>query len=212
MQLSPRRFNRLLNHLGQSFAWRKGFACPCVNRASGQPNPQCSHCDGKGRLWDVEAQTGTAGVISQTKLRNYVQFGPWDQDDMMLSIGSDSPLYPLGRFDRVDAINRTEPFSIAFVRGLNDTIRFPIVSIDRAFYIGANDALTELPVPTVNPDGTLNWNGNAPPANVQFSLTGRRRPQYYCYLEIPTDRPMHHGEPLPRKVVLRRFELFGRSQ
>lgn len=210
MRLSPRAFNRHLNHMGQSFSWRPGYACPCVSRESGQPNPNCNHCEGKGRLWSTDSSTGTASVISQSRLRRYEVFGPFDQDDMMLSIGSDSPLYRMGQFDRVEALDRTEPFSVALVRGLNDTIRFPVVSTSRAFYIDGQDVVTELPLPTVNPDGSLDWNGTPPPANLSFSLTGRRRPQYYCYLELPTDRPMHHGEPLPRKVILRRFDLFGR--
>lgn len=210
MKLSGRAFNRHLNHMGQSFAWRRGFACPCVSRESGQPNPQCNHCEGKGRLWRPESTVGSAGVVSQSRLRNYEQFGPFDKDDIMLSIGSDSPLYGMGQFDRLVAQQRTEPFSIALVRGLNDRIRFPIISLERAMMINAQDELVELPLPTVKDDGTLDWNGTPPPAKVNFSLTGRRRPQYYCYLELPTDRPMHHGEPLPRKVILRRFDLFGR--
>jgi hypothetical protein len=210
MKLSARAFNRHLNHLGQSFSWRRGYACPCVSRDSGQPNPQCNHCEGKGRLWTDTAVEGTAGVVSQAKLRQYEHFGPFDKDDIMLSIGSDSPLYAMGQFDRMVALQRTEPFSLTLVRGLNDTIRFPILSIDRAMQINAQDELVDLPLPKVKADGTLDWDGSPPPAGLNFSLTGRRRPQYYCYLELPTDRPMHHGEPLPRKLIMRRFDLFGR--
>lgn len=210
MKLSARAFNRHLNHMGQSFQLRAGFACPCLNRDSGQPNPQCNHCSGKGRLWSDEAVTGTAGVVSQSKLRQYEQFGPFDKDDILLSIGSDSPLYGMGQFDRLVAVQRTEPFSLTLVRGLNDVINFPIISIDRAIQINAQDQLVDLPLPKVNADGTLDWQGTPPPAGLNFSLTGRRRPQYFCYLELTTDRPMHHGEPLPRKVILRRFDLFGR--
>ena len=212
MRLSAKAFNRHLNHMGQAFSWRKGYACPCVSRESGQPDPSCNHCNGKGRLWEANATTGTAGVISQARLKRYETFGPFEQDDMLLSIGSDSPLYAIGQYDRVDAVNRTEPFSIAFVRGLNDVIRFPVVSLDRAFYFDASNAIVELTLPTVNADGTLDWNGSPPPAKLSYSLTGRRRPLYYCYLDLPTDRPQHHGEKLPRKVILRRFELFDRSR
>lgn len=211
-RLSARSFNRHLNHMGQAFNWRKGYACPCVSRESGQPDPQCNHCDGKGRQWPDAPVPGTAGVISQAKLKRYEVFGPFDQDDMLLSIGSDSALYAIGQYDRVDALNRTEPFSMALIRGLNDIIRFPVVSVDRAFYINQVDAITELPVPLVNADGTLDWQGSPPPAQFSFSLTGRRRPQYYCYLDLPVDRPQHHGEKLPRRVILRRFELLDRSR
>lgn len=211
MKLSAKAFNRHLAHLGQSFSWRPGYACPCVSRDSGQPNPNCNHCEGKGRQWGA-AVPGTAGVVSQAKLRQYEAFGPFDKDDVMLSIGSDSPLYPMGQYDRAEALNRSEPFSMALVRGLNDVIKFPVISLTRAFLINAQDAIVELALPTVNANGTLNWNGTPPPAGINYSLTGRRRPQYFCYLELPTDRPMHHGEPLPRKVILRRFELLDRSR
>lgn len=210
MKLSASAFNRHLNHMGQSFSWRKGYACPCLNRDSGQPKPNCTHCSGKGRLWVSLAVDGIAGVVSQSRLRNYATFGVWDQDDMMLSIPSDSALYGIGQFDRVASLNRSEPFSISFTRGLNDVIRFPVLEVQRAFYIDAGDALQDLPLPTVLANGTLDWNGTPPPAQSSFSLTGRRRPEYFCYLELPTDRPQHFGERLPRRVVLRRFDLFGR--
>lgn len=209
MRLSPTAFNRHLNGLGQSFDWRRGYACPCVNPNSGQAKANCKQCAGKGRLWG-DAVTGTAGVVSQSRLRNYATFGVWDADDMMLSIPSDSPLYAMGQYDRVEAKNRTEPFSINFIRGLNDKIHFDVVSLERCFRLDAQENIVELPLPTINPDGSFSWASGAPPAQAQFSLTGRRRPEYYCYLELPTDRPMQQGSPLPRKVVLRRFDLFGR--
>lgn len=209
MKLSSAAFNRHLNHMGQRFSWRPGYACPCVSRESGQPNPKCSHCSGKGRMWG-DATDGIAGVVSQRRLRNYSTFGPWDKDDMMLSIGSDSPLYGLGQFDRIMSIDRSEPFSVALVRGLNDMIRFPVIELTRAFYIDAGDFIVDLDLPKINPDGTLDWGTSPPPANLSYSLSGRRPPEYFCYVELPTDRPQHSGEKLPRKVVLRRFDLFGR--
>lgn len=210
MKLSGAAFNRMLNQMGQSFQWRRGYACPCINKNSGQAKTNCAHCSGKGRLWG-EAVEGSAGTVSQSKMRQYATFGVWDQDDVMLSIPSNSPLYGIGQFDRVEALNRTEPFSINFVRGLNDAIRFRVVSLERAFYLDANEQIVECPLPTVNPDGSLTWGAGAPPPQATFSLTGRRHPDYFCYLEIPTDRPMHFGEKLPRRVVLRRFDLFGRA-
>lgn len=209
MRLSSPAFNRHLNSMGQAFRWRRGYACPCVNPNSGQAKANCKQCSGKGRLWGAGVD-GVAGVVSQSRMRNYATFGVWDADDMMLSIPSDSPLYAMGQFDRVEAVNRTEPFSISFLRGLNDVIRFDVVSLERCFRLDANENIVELPLPTINPNGTMTWAAGGPPAQSSFSLTGRRRPEYFCYLELPTDRPIHYGETLPRKVVLRRFDLFGR--
>jgi len=209
MQLSPARFNAHLAKMGQSFSWRRGYACPCINPSSGQPKANCRQCKGKGRLWG-DASDGWAGVVSQSRLRNYAAFGIWDADDILLSIPSDSPLYAMGQFDRIEAMNRTEPFSINFVRGLNDLVRFDVVSLNRAFYLDAGENIVELPLPTINPNGTITWAAGGPPAQATFSLTGRRHPSYYCYMELPTDRPIHSGALLPRKVVLRRFDLFGK--
>ena len=153
MRLNADEFNEFLGFMGQSFTMRRGYACPCVNKASGQPNPTCPRCLAKGRFWDGPVLPGIAGVVSQQRLRNYAQFGPFDQDDMLLSIPSDSALYAIGQYDRVEALNRTEPFSINFVRGLNDPPKFTIISIERAFYFDDDTEIVEL-APVVT-DGAL---------------------------------------------------------
>lgn len=208
MRLSATAFNRMLNQMGQSFSWRRSYACPCINKNSGQANPRCPHCSGKGRLWGA-AVVGDAGIVSRSKMREFAAFGVWDQDDIMLSIPSDSPLYGMGQFDRIAALHRSEPFSLNLIRGLNDEVKFPVLSVDRAFYL-ENDLIRDMPLPTVNEDGSLTWSGGLPPAGVTYSISGRRAPEYFCYQELPTDRPLHFGERLPRRVALRRFDLFGR--
>lgn len=208
MRLSPGSFNRMLNQMGQVFVWRRSYACPCINKNSGQAKPNCPNCSGKGRLWGGSVE-GNAGIVSRSRMRDFASFGIWDQDDIMLSIPSDSPLYDIGQYDRVAALNRSEPFSVNLIRGLNDVIKFPILSVDRAFYL-ENDVIRELTLPKVNENGTLSWGSSPPPNGVTFSLTGRRAPEYFCYKELPTDRPLHFGQKLPRRVALRRFDLFGR--
>ena len=205
MKLQSAHFNSLLNRLGQDFAWRKGYACPCANPVSGSPKNNCPQCSGRGRVWDAPIN-GAAGVISRDRLYKYAAFGPWENDDLFLSIGSDSVLYDMGLFDRVMALNRSEPFSVTFVPGRNDTLRFPVISVDRAFILEDGD-ITDIDLPTIKADGTLEW-AFAP--NVPYSLTGRRIPEYYVHVNIPVDRPLHHGEQLPRRCVLRRFDLMGR--
>lgn len=208
MNLVSGEFNSLLNHVGQDFTWRRAYACPCINPRSGAAKPSCPHCDGKGRLWDAPV-AGKAGIVGRDQLRKFADFGLWDQGDIMLSIPSNSPLYAMGQFDRIAALNRSEPFSANLIRGLNDTLRFPVLSVDRAFWLDG-EHIRDVALPVVNEDGSLTWADGAPPAGVTFSLTGRRTPEYFVYQELPTDRPLHFGEPLPRRVALRRFDLFGR--
>lgn len=209
MNLVSSEFNSLLNHVGQDFTWRRAYACPCINPRSGAAKPSCPHCDGKGRLWDAPVP-GKAGIVGRDQLRKFADFGLWDQGDIMLSIPSDSPLYAMGQFDRVTATNRSEQFSMNLVRGLNDRIRHAVIAIERVFWLGADDALVEGGIPSVGADGELTWTTSAPPPQATYSISGRRRPEFFCFNEIPADRPLHFGEPLPRRVVLRRMDLFGR--
>lgn len=208
MRFSARAFNSFLNGVGQDFSWRKAFACPCVNPNSMQASPTCPVCNGKGRSWE-SAVTGRAGVAGRESMKQWAQFGLWDAGDVMLSLPSDSPLYDMGQFDRVLMLNRTEPFSINMIRGMNDIIRFPVVSVDRVFWI-VGGAIVEGALPTVLPNGVLDWGASAPPMATNYSLTGRRVPEYFVYQDLPMDRPHHAGMRLPRKVVIRRFDLYGR--
>jgi hypothetical protein len=67
-------------------------------------------------------------------------------------------------------------------------------------------------LPIVTGGDSLTWSeeGGCPPAGVQFSVTGRRQQEYYIFRDLPQDRAHHGGAALPRRVVARRFDLFGR--
>ena len=208
MQLSPTAFAKFLNFIGQDFDWRSAYACPCVNPHSGQANPQCQHCWGKGRFWS-EPVTGMAGIVGRSQLKKFSEFGPWDDGDVLLSIPYDSPLYDVGQYDRLSAVNKSEPFSINIVAGISDTLRFVPISIDRVFFMEGTH-LIEIDPPDVDPGGVLQWHNGRPPSRVTYSITGRRVPEYYVYMDMPFDRPFHAGAQLPRRVVIRRFDLYGR--
>lgn len=208
MQFSSADFNHFLNGIGQDVLWRRSHACPCVNPHSGQPKPSCQHCAGNGRLWQgaVPARTGVAGREGQ---KQWVQFGISDVGDVVVTIPSDSPLYAIGPFDRVLFVNRTEPFSHNIVKGVNEQINFFVVGIEKVLYLDDAGALVDAALPAVLADGTLDWAGVEVPDGVTFSVTGRRRGEYYCFPATPFDRPHHAGAALPRKVVLRRFDLYA---
>ena len=208
MRFTPQKFNRMLNNRAQSFLFSKGYACPCLNQNSGQPLYNCQHCSGKGRVWDG-ATKGLAAVVGRDVIKKQADFGQWDAGDMMLSIPSDSPLYDMGLYDRLVAVDKSEPFSMIFVAGVNEAMRFVPVSIDRVFWQDINLDFVYGDIPTIKSDGTLQWGAINPPAKTTYSLTGRRRPEYFCYNENPLDRPHHQGADLPRVVSVRRFDLFG---
>jgi hypothetical protein len=210
MRLSAAKFNGLLHGVGQAFLWRRGYACPCITPGSGQPKVSCAHCHGKGRFWAATATDGVAGVGSRDALKKQADFGIWDAGDMLLSIPSDSSLYAMGQYDRLLSVNKTEPFSMNLVYGVNDVLRFAPVSIERVTWLDGGNNLVDGDIPTISADGTLVWGASSPPAKTTYSLTGRRHPEYFVYHELPTDRPHHQGEPLPRRVVVRVFDLFGK--
>ena len=208
MQFSPDRFNKVINGRAQSMEWRKGYACPCVSRSSGAAAPNCPHCHGKGTLWD-DAIPGLAALTERDTLRQWKDFGMLDSGDVVMIISSDSVLYDIGQNDRVIMKNRTVPFSLNLVSGVRDTLRLPVVSLDRIFWFLEDGSLSDGEIPDITPDGVMDFR-YPPPPDTTYSVTGRQNPEYFVWTSLPADRPHHQGARLPRRVVLRKWDLYGR--
>lgn len=208
MQLSPASFNRFLSGIGQDTSWRKSDACPCVSPLSGAALPSCPHCSGKGRIWQAPV-AGRIGVSSMASKRQYAAFGIFEAGDLLLTLPSDSPLYNMGQFDIVKLTGATQPFSIILDHGTRDEFQFTPEHIDRVFWIdGAN--IIESDARDVA-DMRIVWGAHTQPAaGRKYSVTGRWNPDYFVFQELPTERAHHGGLPLPRRVVVRRFDLYGR--
>jgi hypothetical protein len=210
MRFSPARFNAHLRKIGQQFAWRRAFACPCQRPGEESPAPNCPLCLGKGVQWDVE-QEGWAGMTSQNSKKGMADFGVWEAGDCVLTIPENSPLYDAGRFDRIRAKNSTNQFMDVLRRGFTDRLVGAIVSIDRVLWTNdAGTAVVEGGIPTVAPNGALTWASGAPPEGRHYSISGVRYDEYYVYPNLPTDRMAHGGARLPRKLLARRLDLFAR--
>jgi hypothetical protein len=210
MILAAESFNDLLDDLGQRFVWRRSYACPCINAASGAAKPSCPLCSGKGRQW-ADGIEGKAGIGGQRARREFAQMGVYQAGDVVLTIPSDSALYEMGPFDRVLMVDATLPFSLSLKRGQNDKLHFPVERIIRVFWLNpAGDATVDGGIPVVAADGSLTWTSGEPPSGSTYSVTGRKHAEYYVYPELPSNRNEHSGESLPRKVMLRGFDLFGR--
>jgi hypothetical protein len=211
MRLNPAAFNAHLNNIGQKFLWRKAYRCPCVNLHSGAATPGCPQCNGKGRLW-VGAVAAVAGMSGQKVTQQWAQFGMWQDGDAVITIQESSPMYEMSQFDRVTMLNSTDYFSLPLVHGgPNEKLFEPIEKVTRVFWLDANKNIVEGGIPTVNADGTLTWASGEPPAGVTYSITGTRYSEYFCFANFPSDRNEHQGARLPKRVVLRRFDLFGRD-
>lgn len=208
MKLSPESFNKFLGFVGQTFSWRKSYICPCVTAATNAPVPSCPHCLGKGFLW-TSAVEGVAGVPSQKVQREFAKLGQWESGDMLLTVGSDSPLYAIGERDRVTMLDGDDPFSINLRYGYNDKLPWQVKTITRVIWISGVD-LVEGGIPTQQTDGTLLFTTGAPPAGSAYSVTGTKYSEYFVFQDFPSDRNHHFGATLPKRVQLRRFDLFGR--
>lgn len=209
MQLNPDAFNAFLAHIGQQFDWRRAYACPCVTPHSGAASPSCPHCRGKGRIWSITVQ-GMAGISGAKVQREWANFGVWESGDVVLSLPSDSPLYAMGQYDRVVLVNSSSPFNLV----LREGERLPRVAqaIERVFWIDGAGAIVEGAIPQVGEGGALSWpGGDGPPRAASYTICGRAHQEYYCWGEYPQDRAHHSGLPLPRRVVLRKFDLYGRA-
>lgn len=210
MRLNPTRFNAFLNNLGQHVTWQQAFACPCTNPYSGAAQASCPVCNGQGRAWNAPVAALVA-LAGQKVQRAWAQFGVYESGDVVVTIPSDSPVYAIGAFDRVIFQDSSTPFSLVLKRGEQDVLKFPVVSISRVFWLDAAGAVMDGGIPSVNADGSLTWSAGEPPAGQQYSISGRKRPEYYAFNDFPQDRQHHQGEDLPRRLVLRRFDLFGRG-
>lgn len=211
MQLNPAAFNRHLAHMGQDCLWRRAYACPCKNPNSNASDSRCPHCGGKGHLWDG-AQPGVVGVTGTKVQREWAQFGTYESGDSVVSIGSDSPLYAMGQADRVTLLNATEQFSLALTHGApTERLIGKIVAINRVFWLNAQKVIVDGEIPQVQENGTLAWGAGEPPAGTQYTISGARHLEYFCFGQFPSNRNMHRGAALPRLVVLRRFDLWGRA-
>ena len=198
--------NAMLNRLGQRWAWRRGYRCPCVLAATNQANPACPLCHGKAWMYAPDAVEGVAAVSGAKVQKQWKDFGLYENGDVVVSVGSDSPIYAVGPYDRLRQMDSDEPFSSVWQPG--QKLKFVPATIDRAFWVNGAE-VHDIPPPVIGDDGTLSWT-TAPPAKTLVSLTGRRPVEYFVYQDVPVARGHQLGDLLPRKVVLRRYDLLGR--
>lgn len=214
MYLNPARFDRHLEKLGQKLGWRRSYACACVNPDSGAPDPKHQLCNGKGRLWDAKVDT-VAGVARQAIDMENGTPGMFETGDMLMSIPESSVMYDnIGQYDRILMMNSTTVFSQPLKRGApSERLLFSVAKFSRVFTLDSVNRLpVDFPLPVVDALGNLSWpNNDGPPAGTVYSITGSKYDEYFCFQNTPSDRGEHSGARLPKRVSLRAFDLFGRS-
>lgn len=212
MQFNKEAFNRHLLNMGQNILWQSSFACSCVNPSSGSADPKCTLCSKKGRIWENRLPT-VCGICQQKTQNQWADLGLWEQGDLVVSIPEDSPMWDSGQFDRVTMLNATDKFSLPLVRGGNpERLLFVPERIDRVFWKANDQSLVEGGIPTIDDNGVPSWAGGIgePPSGKTYSITGWKYCEYFVFGDFPSNRNMHQGMRLPKRVVLRRWDLFGR--
>lgn len=212
MKFSPGRFNGLIANIAQQVAWWKTDRCPCRDPYSGGPTQGCPSCGGRGWLWN--AQTAGTLFLSGMKVQSqWATFGLYQTGDVSVTLPSNSSVYALKDMDRVRFTDSSAGVNQTFTHGVDDTVLpFQLTSIDRVFVLNGSQLPQDLTTPTIHSDQTLTWaSGQEPAAGQQYTLTGRARPEYFvAYSSVEQDRAHHRGFALPRRIILRRFDLFGR--
>lgn len=212
MRLNPGAFDGFLSGIGQRVAWRRSYACACANPDSGAPDPKHALCNGKGRLWVDPIET-VVGVTRQQVNAETAASGMYENGDMTVTIPQNSPMWECGRFDRIMLLNSTDIFSKPMTRGApNERLLFSVESLVRAFVL---DPITrvdvDIPLPVVDANGNVSWPANNGPApGVKYSLTGVKYDEYFIFTQYPSDRNEHSGARLPKRLMARAWDLFGR--
>lgn len=213
MRFNQQSFNRHLLNIGQSISWRRSYACACVNPASGAPDPKHTVCNGKGRIWD-KPLTSIIGISAMKASPQLATIGLWESGDVIGTIPENSTMWDnCGRFDRVVLNNSVHAFSQPFIRGApNEKVMFTVKSIDRCFWLDPETrAVVDGGIPLVGTGGTLDWPDGGEPANgVSYSLSGLKFDEYFIFDQLAQTRNEHSGMRLPKKVQLRKWDLFGR--
>jgi hypothetical protein len=118
----------------------------------------------------------------------------------------------MGQNDRVVMLNATEHFSQTLIH-VHPTERLTgtVESIIRVFWLDAQKKLIQGGIPTVADNGRLTWDSLEPPAGTQYGVSGVKFSEFYCWGNYPSNRNEHQGARLPKRVVLRKFDLWGRN-
>lgn len=208
--LSGPRFDAMLNEMGQQASWRRAYDCPCRDTHSGAAKQNCPSCHGTGITWGEEI-IGTVAVAGQKVQQQWAKLGMYESGDQVLSLPSDSPVYWAGGFDRLIMAQSSTPFSRTLTHEPIDKLSIIVELIERVFWLDENGVIVEGGIPEVSAgDGALTWASGEPPIGTQYSITGRRMPEYFVFQDFPQDRAHFGGSIFPRRVVVRLMDLFAR--
>jgi hypothetical protein len=212
MRLSPQLLDQHLNLKAQPMAWRRASLCPCRDPHTGGADSDCPNCNGIGTFW-AAPRAALAPTTAARAARNFADFGRWEDGDVMLSVPGDSPLWGAGENDRVTLLKGEMPFQVKLAHDSLSRLNFSVARLDRCFWLSPNTRLPiEASLPRVDAQtGVVAWTDltDAPDPGAQFTLIGVKRPEYFLYRDLPVSRSHFDGLRLPKRMLLRRFDLWA---
>ena len=212
MRFNEAWFNKHLNGMGQTVLWRRSYSCPCINPSSSASDPTCPNCRGKGHTFDAPIEAVVAPASQKTQ-SEWAKLGLWVDGDIVVTLPASSTMYAdAGDGDRVTMLNATDKFNVILTHGApSEVLLFKPVQIDRVFWRHPQTkALIDGGIPVVSDTGQLTWTAGEPPLGASYSMSGRRYSEYHLFNGFPSNRNMHHGAKLPKRVVMRKYDLAQR--
>ena len=160
------------------------------------------------------------GVSGVTFTKQFAQFGEWDRRDMIATVpardasGALLEIYGIGDFDRVTLVDSVVRQSFVGQRGQADTVpERTIRAVTDAFGLhnGAKVPLEDGTDFRVT-GNTVEWLSSALAVGEGYTLRYVASPEYFVWTSIEQPRAHDLGKALPKRVVLRSFDLFGRDK
>lgn len=213
-----------VSDMGQAVEWRKASTCPCIDRTTGGANPTDPVCGGKGYVWKA-GENYTMLLVGYDASRMREQYGDMEHGDAVLTI---PPFYfnkakspwqkitckaydELGEFDSIIAAEGTERYDHVAVKGGNEVLPSQRPVALQSVYDVATGAVRSWKVGSeVSLVGrTVTWAPTmGPAADVQYTVTFTARPEFIVVRSLTMLRQHQGGRALPRKVHLRKANLF----
>lgn len=206
MKMVQEKFENLIDEMGQTISWYKSFRCPCFDARSGEPDPSCASCSGKGQVYSapVTCNIAFSGMDAQ---KDWVGYGRFETGDLVVTVGYNSQAYDLAEGDKIVLLDSSIPFETTGTTGAPVNLSH-VVSIESPRLLVNGTVVIKSA--TWSEQNNLVWSSPAPNAGIPFTIKGRKNPVYTVYTDLARDRHHYHGAHYPRLVVLRVLDLVGR--
>jgi hypothetical protein len=160
------------------------------------------------------------GVSRVVLNQQFAQFGEWEQGDMIATVpardvcGTVQEIYGIGDMDRVTLLDSVIRRNFVGTRGQQDVLLGRVVRIVMdAFYLDSGS-----PVPLAEgidfrvTGNVVEWLRGTTPDGTAYSLRYIACPECFVWKTLEQPRAHDLGLALPKKVILRSFDLFGRDK